>query len=244
MKYAPPYTLTTEGVSISFNTIGEGSVGVRINRESVEGSKLTIYKAGTPIINTQFNDDGTIQVRTSEWRVGGVPVCISEGVLTTCNSESKYRLNQRVISSCELDTSAIYNIETKVFEYTPEKGGYTSFGPSIEEVASILPQLVYFENNKPVYIQETKVVWLLLEEMRKLQDKVIVLENRKPSEILDSFMSATLTELNDMILKQQQTIESQKVIIDKQVETIAKFNTVVESIEQRILQSRLNNYAE
>ena len=115
-----------------------------------------------------------IDVSTTNWGTGGTAIGVSSNQLTTSPSARKYKENEIPLS---IDSSKIYNIIVKEFDYTEDKGGGHDFGPIADDVEAILPEIVWKENGNPESIRESKMVWLILEEMKKLQSRITVLES-------------------------------------------------------------------
>ena len=148
-----------------------GTATLQINRVSDASTNVVFYQAGTQTLNLGIEDDGRLRIRNTNWGTGGTAIGINAGYISTSPSARKYKTNERDLTVQELDTSKVYDLKTKVFEYIPQKGGATDFGPIADDAASILPQIVHFEDGQPESIRESKVVWLLLEEMKKLKNK-------------------------------------------------------------------------
>lgn len=117
--------------------------------------------------------NGVIGVDTTNWGTGGTAIGVSGTVLTTSPSARKYKENEIELS---FDTSKIFDVEVKEFDFKEGKGGAHDFGPIADDVDKILPQIVWKENDEPESIRESKVVWVLLEEMKKLKQQVEILE--------------------------------------------------------------------
>jgi hypothetical protein len=156
----------------------DNGLQVTVNTSGATSALKVLQGAGT-LFNVAGN--GVCTVTTASWGTGGTAVGVSGGLLTTSPSSARYKENIRTIDAAEIDSSLIYQLPVKIFEYKQEKGGKTSFGGIAEEVALILPQLVNYEEFEgdlvPESISENKICWLLLEEMKKLKARIEALES-------------------------------------------------------------------
>jgi len=162
---------------------GSGNVGIGATAGS--GERLMVQGDGTgdtKIIRGENSSgggvfgvrcNGKIDVSTSSWGTGGTAVGVSGEVLTTSPSARKYKENE---SSLTIDSSKIYDIEVKEFDYIASKGGAHDFGPIADDVNEVVPEIVWKEDGKPESIRESKMVWLLLEEMKKLKAEIEALK--------------------------------------------------------------------
>jgi hypothetical protein len=120
--------------------------------------------------------NGSVFVRTTNWGTGGTAIGVSSSLLTTSPSSRRYKENEKPLT---VDSSKIYDIEVKEFDYIQAKGGAHDFGPIAEDVEEVLPEIVWKEEGQIESIRESKMVWLLLEEMKKLNARIAVLEQSK-----------------------------------------------------------------
>lgn len=89
------------------------------------------------------------------------------GLVSQPVSSLRYKENVRPL---EVDSSKIYQLSAKTFEYKPQQGGSTDFGFIAEEVDPILPQVVSYDGeNLPSSIRYDMFTPLLLEELKKLR---------------------------------------------------------------------------
>ena len=97
----------------------------------------------------------------------------TDGTLIKKNpSSEKYKKN---IRDLELDSSQIYNLVPKTFEYKSDD--FTGFGYIAESVDSVLPSIVMRqEDGTPESINYAHINILLVEELKKLKARIEVLE--------------------------------------------------------------------
>jgi hypothetical protein len=160
---------TTPALTITnTNTGTTASDGLRIFAGGTTGNSVVLgaFDAGSTVDQFYVKSSGVIGVRTSNWGTGGTAIGVSSSVLTTSPSSRRYKENETPLS---IDSSKIYDIEIKEFDYIEAKGGAHDFGPMAEDVEAILPEIVWKEDGQPESIRESKMVWLILEEMKKLK---------------------------------------------------------------------------
>lgn len=152
--------------------------GVSVRSENNHGGSATEFLwAGigrnnantTDVVRGGLQTNGQVFVDTGNWGSGGTAVGFSGSFLTTSPSARKYKENEQPLS---FDTSSIYDIEVVEFDYVAERGGAHDFGPIADDVEQIVPEVVWKEDGQPESIRESKMVWLLLEEMKKLKKRI------------------------------------------------------------------------
>ena len=97
---------------------------------------------------------------------------------TDATSSERFKENIRPL---EIDTGKIYNLEAKSFDFKDDVNTLisdTTFGLIAEEVEQHIPELLgYDEEGLPERMHYTMLPVLLLEEIKKLKERIEVLEN-------------------------------------------------------------------
>jgi hypothetical protein len=169
---------TTPALTITNTDTGTtASDGLRIFAGGTTGNSIVIgaFDSGNSVDQFYVKSSGVIGVRTANWGTGGTAIGVSSSLLTTSPSSRRYKENE---STLGIDSSKIYDIQVKEFDYIEAKGGAHDFGPMAEDVEAILPEIVWKEDGQAESIRESKMVWLILEEMKKLKTKNDELEAR------------------------------------------------------------------
>jgi Chaperone of endosialidase len=102
----------------------------------------------------------------------------STGEITHPSSSRRYKEN---IETCKVDTSAIFKLEAKEFDYKQENGGGHDIGFIAEEVAEhkdLRYLLCFDKEEKPCSVKYDKLVVYLLEELKKQNKRIELLENQ------------------------------------------------------------------
>ena len=90
-------------------------------------------------------------------------------------AETSTKRHKEDIKDLDVDTSKLLNLIPKT--YTDKKTGRREFGLIAEEVAEIMPEVVVFdENDKPLGIKLTRLPIVLLNEIKKLNARLLALE--------------------------------------------------------------------
>ena len=189
---APGFSLTIsnaltgiDATQISYSTTGDGGQGAQFGMDTT--NKYTWWR-----LNSSTNYGFAIQsvgkvnlVTVSNAGVVSLPGIGSgagtyalkwtttSGLLTYDTSSEKYKKNIRSI----FDTSRIYDINIKLFD-RKDDGTIDDFGPIAEQVYEVFPELAVVINNVPDGVKEGRAVWILLEEMKKLNKTIDSLQNR------------------------------------------------------------------
>lgn len=95
------------------------------------------------------------------------------GQVVPAVSSLRFKENVRTL---EVDSAQIYNLVPHTFEYKPEYGGTTDFGYIAEEVESILPEILTFDELGPYSARYDIISVLLVKELKALRDRVVTLE--------------------------------------------------------------------
>ena len=120
----------------------------------------------------------------------GTDLVLSGSLLKTYSSSRRYKEN---IIDLAIDTSKVYDLVPRTFKWkdseeaiVDEDGitdevktiiGATDFGLIAEEVHEILPELVIYNTaNEPDAVRYKTIAVLLIEEMKKLKDRIEILE--------------------------------------------------------------------
>jgi len=91
------------------------------------------------------------------------------------NHTASTRRVKKNIRTLAVDSSQIYNLTCKSFEF--KENDVTSFGLIAEEVHEVIPALVSYRGGLPQAVKvEDALTYLLLEELKKLKDRIVVLE--------------------------------------------------------------------
>ena len=149
----------------------------RVNLDYVTYSSASITQSG----GTTFNG-GSVTASTAAFKLTGLAtsgtatnyVAIqSNGTLVKFSSSSeRYKKN---IRDLEIDSTQIYNLVPKSFEYKSDDT--TSFGYIAETVDTMLPSIVMRqEDGTPESINYAHINILLVEELKKLKARIEVLE--------------------------------------------------------------------
>jgi hypothetical protein len=169
---------TTPALTVTNTNTAANSDGLRVNAGGTTGATAVVFgcfDAANTVNHFLIRPNSQIYVRTVNWGTGGTAIGVSGFDLTTSPSSRRYKENETPLS---IDSSKIYDIQVKEFDFIEAKGGSHDFGAIAEDVDSILPEIVWKEDGQPESIRESKMVWLLLEEMKKLSAKVTALENK------------------------------------------------------------------
>ena len=163
---------TTAALTVTNTNTGSNSDGIKINAGGTADATAVVlgcFDASGSTIHFIVRPNGKLYVRTDNWGTGGTAIGVSGNDLTTSPSSRRYKENER---SLGIDSSKIYQIEVKEFDYIESKGGSHDFGAIAEDVDVIFPEIVWKENGQAESIRESKMVWLLLEEMKKLKSEL------------------------------------------------------------------------
>ena len=116
--------------------------------------------------------------------------------LHSVTSSREFKVNERAL---ELDTSRLYQIAVKSFEWGPDTGepNMTDFGPIAEEVYTVMPELVNLRSAyrlrrkeggsgeyeqvpvgppKPYSLRTQPTIWAMLTEIQNLNQRIRALE--------------------------------------------------------------------
>jgi hypothetical protein len=169
---------TTAALIVTNTGTAANSDGIRVYAGGTTGATAVVFgafDAANTINHFLIRPNSQIYVRTTNWGTGGTAIGVSGNDLTTSPSSRRYKENEIPLS---IDSSKIYDIEVKEFDFIESKGGSHDFGAIAEDVEAILPEIVWKEDGQPESIRESKMVWLLLEEMKKLSARLVALENK------------------------------------------------------------------
>lgn len=103
----------------------------------------------------------------------GISVLYNSGGLFINTSSKQFKKN---IIDLEVDTSKIYDLRAVEYDYISNNSH--SIGLIAEEVHEILPCLVYYEDKKPFAVHYSLLSVLLLEEIKKLNSRIEILESK------------------------------------------------------------------
>lgn len=165
----------TFGVGVDFATIDAGSGGIRM-----EGSKgvqmASSFAVGSfPTVNVTaasilLDADGKdLDIENIPTSGTGNPLKIeSDGHVFEDTSSRRFKRNIRPL---EVDSSLALTLATKSYE---RGSGATEFGIVAEDAASVLPEIVVFEQDgvTPRGIDRDRLTFLLLEEVKRLRAEV------------------------------------------------------------------------
>jgi hypothetical protein len=167
----------TVGPNSGFTVTHTANGSLKILRGTVSGNTDVLAVKDQTDNTTLFavQTAGQIFAKTTSWGTGGTAIGVSGGLFTTSPSSRRYKENE---SSLTIDSSKIYDIEIKEFDYIESKGGAHDFGAIAEDVDAILPQIVWKEDGIPESIRESKLVWLIIAEMKKLHSELQVAKDR------------------------------------------------------------------
>jgi len=82
------------------------------------------------------------------------------------------------ISGIESALDKVKNLKGVEFNWIDEDNANKEYGLIAEEVASVTPNLVSYNNNKPAGVKYSKIVALLIEAMKQQQDEIQDLKNQ------------------------------------------------------------------
>jgi hypothetical protein len=169
---------TTPALTVTNSNTAANSDGLRVVAGGTTGATAVVFgcfDAANTVNHFLIRPNSQIYVRTVNWGTGGTAIGVSGFDLTTSPSSRRYKENEIPLG---IDSSKIYDIEVKEFDFIEGKGGSHDFGAIAEDVEDILPEIVWKEDGQPESIRESKMVWLLLEEMKKLSARLVALENK------------------------------------------------------------------
>ena len=124
------------------------------------------------------NGSGTVKARIDQ--LGNA---VFAGDVTTNGSASDRRLKENIVPM-EKGLAELNNINTYMFNYK-DKPGATIPGVIAQEIEEILPEVVYnieIEDESYKAVRYQQIVPLLINAVKELSEKVIVLENRLKNE--------------------------------------------------------------
>src|SRR3990167_362182 len=94
--------------------------------------------------------------------------------LHSVTSSKRFKEN---ITNVKQDTSGIYDLKVREYDFKEKFGGQHEVGIIAEEAINVLPQLVVLDkNNKPYSFQYSRLSVFLLAEIQKLQKRIKTLE--------------------------------------------------------------------
>ena len=175
-------------ISGSRNTVIGSQAGSTLN--GAQSDNILIQSIGTNTDSSTLrigNATGTGNFELNRAFIQGIrgittavndadPVLIdSAGQLGTVSSSRRYKEN---INDIEIDSSKIYNLRPVSFNYITHPKNPKSLGLIAEEVSEIIPELVRYKENLPESVKYQDLPILLLNEIKKLNDKINMLENR------------------------------------------------------------------
>src|SRR5882672_8937478 len=169
---------TTLGVQAGHAYTGAESSNIIIANSGTNGEsnviKIGVSGAGSGQPNQCFIA-GIRGITTGA--ADAIPVLISStGQLGTVSSSMRYKENIKPMADA---SSPIMNLEPKTFNFKSRQTKQYSYGLIAEEVQKVMPQLVVYDNEgQPDSVMYHDLPVLLLNEMKKLQQRIIDLESR------------------------------------------------------------------
>ena len=164
-------------VAINENYASDALTGDLIIR-SDDPSKYVRLLSGTGNSIFSCSGDGGAYLKIGNFQnTSSLQVDIATGRLTYPGSSQRFKKN---IEDCKIDTSLIYKIKVHEFDYKEENGNCHDIGLIAEDVHEI-PDLrylvVYNAKKEPSAINYDKITLYLLEEQKKLLERIEKLEN-------------------------------------------------------------------
>lgn len=96
------------------------------------------------------------------------------GVIGYVSSSIRYKENVK-----ELDSSRIYDLNPVSYTYKSDKTKSEQYGLIVEEVEKVMPELVsYDKEGEPETVSYNKLIPLLLNEVKSLNERIKILENK------------------------------------------------------------------
>ena len=98
-----------------------------------------------------------------------------EAVSYNATSDARLKTNIKTF----IPKKSILDLNIKSFEYINDKTHTTYIGCIAQELQEICPEVVQTNEDGYLSVQETKLVYLLLNEVKKLKAEVELLKRRK-----------------------------------------------------------------
>jgi len=164
-----------------FHGTNAGSNGVEIRAGNTSGQLALSVQDGSA--QTSFKIDGAGQIYTPRMAAGGGDYnveYVSGGQLRQDSSTRRLKTNEREL---EVDTSDIYKMNIKSFNWDTDDITHSDMGLIAEDVQGINEFFVVMDHWKdetevsPTAVRNKRIMWAMLVEMQKLNDKVTALEN-------------------------------------------------------------------
>jgi hypothetical protein len=167
----------TENVMVGYqagiNYTGSEYNNICIDNDGVVGENRTIRIGNTA--HTKCFIDGIHGKSAS----GAIAVYInSDGQLGTTTSSLRYKEN---VSSLDAYSERIFDLNPVSFTYKEDDTHEKQYGLIAEEVEQVLPELVVHTNGEPDAVQYHNLVPMLLNEFKKLSNRLDALEKKASS---------------------------------------------------------------
>ncbi|MFC1566414.1 tail fiber domain-containing protein [bacterium] len=163
------YGGNTESYKLVISSIGNVGIGTTQPSEKLEVN-------GTAVIQSTITLHSDIFVPFIPSMTGGfyLMAAIGTGQIGYVVSSLRYKKN---IRDLEIDSSKIYDLKVKTFEY--KQDNTTGHSLIAEEAADVEPAFAIFDKeNLPATINLHTVVFVMLDELQKLQKRVEELESK------------------------------------------------------------------
>ena len=130
----------------------------------------TLVVSGLLTANAGATISGTMSVSSNASVAGNLQVTgnINSGTAATTSSDIRLKTNINDF----VNTKSILDLPIKTFEYINDENHRTYLGCIAQDLQKLYPELVIEGPDGYLAIQETKLIYLLIDEVKKLRDKL------------------------------------------------------------------------